>query len=82
MRQSLESRVPFLSKDIIEFSFGLAQNERIFENENKWLLKQTYKDKLPFEILYRPKHGFSPPFEKNVQKPQLALFEKIWKDRI
>lgn len=82
MRQSLESRVPFLSKDIIEFSFGLAQNERIFENENKWLLKQTYKHKLPYEILYRPKHGFSPPFEKNVQKPQLALFEKIWKDRI
>lgn len=61
MAVSLEARVPLLSKEIIEFSFSLPESVRYYKGQLKGLLKETYKDVLPPEILTRPKKGFSIP---------------------
>jgi asparagine synthase (glutamine-hydrolysing) len=61
MAVSLEARVPLLSKEIIEYSFSLPESVRYYKGQLKGLLKETYKDVLPPEILTRPKKGFSIP---------------------
>ncbi len=61
MANSLETRVPFLSRNIIEFVFSLPQNV-VCEGDNlKKIMKQAYKGLIPDEILYRKKKGFSVP---------------------
>lgn len=61
MSISLEARVPFLSREIVEYVFGLAENECCNPNCLKQLLKEAYKEVIPEEILYRQKKGFSIP---------------------
>lgn len=67
MANSLEARVPLLSKDIIEFSFSLPQNVRCQAGNLKYLLKQSYKSILPDSILYRPKQGFGIPYKRYIK---------------
>ena len=61
MAVSLEARVPFLAKRIVEFAFSLSQEEYFSENELKGCLKDAYKGIIPNEILYGVKKGFSVP---------------------
>ena len=61
MSVSLESRVPLLSKDIVEFCFTIPEPVRYYQNRPKGLLKEAYKDFLPEIILNRGKQGFSIP---------------------
>ena len=61
MAVSLEARVPLLSKEIIEFSFSIPETIRIYNYELKGLLKYTFADILPNEIIKRKKKGFSIP---------------------
>ena len=61
MANSLEVRVPFLSKDVVEFAFSLPQSDVCEPNNLKKILKETYNDFIPKGILYRRKKGFSIP---------------------
>ena len=61
MAVSLEARVPFLARKIIEFSFALPEDIRYHDGELKGILKYAYKDILPQNILHRRKKGFGIP---------------------
>jgi asparagine synthase (glutamine-hydrolysing) len=61
MAVSLEARVPFLARKIIEFSFALPEEIRYHGGELKGILKYAYKDILPQNILFRRKKGFGIP---------------------
>lgn len=61
MAVSLEARVPFLARRIIEFSFSLPERVRYHDGELKGILKYAYKDILPTGILHRRKKGFGIP---------------------
>ena len=61
MAVSLEARVPLLDRRIIEFSFSLSEQIRLFGNKPKGLLREAYKNILPAEILDRRKKGFGIP---------------------
>lgn len=61
MRVSLEARVPFLDRDLVEYIFALAEDEYFYGNELKTILKKAYEDVLPKDILYRRKQGFAVP---------------------
>lgn len=61
MAVSLEARVPFLSRSMIEFAFSLSQEECNTGGGLKQMLKDAYTNLLPHEILYRRKKGFSIP---------------------
>ncbi|MEO2017155.1 MAG: asparagine synthase-related protein, partial [Fuerstiella sp.] len=61
MAASLEVRVPFLSRRLIEFAFSLPESVRYDGKRLKGILKHAYQKRLPSAILSRPKKGFSTP---------------------
>lgn len=63
MFYSLETRMPFLNKDVIDFSKKLHLDLKIKKNNGKWILKQLLKKYVPEEFVNRPKMGFSIPID-------------------
>ena len=61
MSNSLETRSPFLDHKVMEFSASLPPAWKIRCLTTKYILKKTFKDLLPKEILYRGKMGFGIP---------------------
>lgn len=61
MAVSLEARVPFLARRIVEFAFSLSQEECLSGNELKGCLKDAYRGIVPDEVLYGIKMGFGVP---------------------
>ena len=62
MAVGLEVRPPLLDHVLIEAVMQLQASVRVPQQELKGLFKRTLADKLPHEILYRPKKGFSAPY--------------------
>ncbi len=81
MQVSLESRVPLLSKRVIEYMFSLSQEDRNPGGILKGALKNAYKGILPDKILFRKKMGFSIPNElmKGQESRQEELLKRVWK---
>jgi len=61
MAHSLEVRPPFLDHEVVEFADRLPERFKIRGRRQKYLLKRLMRDKLPLEILKRPKMGFDIP---------------------
>lgn len=61
MAVSLELRAPFLDYRIAEFGMRLPAHIKIAGGQGKKVLKSAMEDRLPSDILYRPKQGFSVP---------------------
>lgn len=82
MAVSLECRVPFLKKEVIEYSFSLNPKIRIYKNQLKGILKETFSQLLPNEIIYRGKRGFSIPLHnwRNILEKRSSKQEKILDD--
>lgn len=82
MAVSLECRVPFLKKEIIEYSFSLKKEVRIYNNELKGVMKKAFNDYLPIDIIERDKKGFSIPLHswKDSIKIKTTKQEKILED--
>lgn len=59
MAHSLELRVPYLDKDIVEYVERLPANLKIRNGTRKWLHRQMCRTYLPNSILKRPKRGFA-----------------------
>lgn len=57
MAVSLETKIPLLDKDIIEYAFSLNQSERCYNGELKEILKTAYRGRIPDNLLYRRKWG-------------------------
>lgn len=81
MRVSLEARVPFLDREMVDFAFSLTQEECNPSGELKGLLKYAYEDVFPRSFLNRKKQGFSIPFSflGKSKCPQEHLIEDLWK---
>lgn len=81
MAVSLETRVPLLAKDVIEYAFSLNQSERCYNGELKGILKKAYRGRIPNNLLDRKKWGFGIPqnffgYDKN---PQAELENKVFR---
>jgi len=61
MAHSLEVRPPFLDHEVVEFAARLPERLKIRGRRQKYLLKRLMRDKLPLEVLTRPKMGFDIP---------------------
>jgi asparagine synthase (glutamine-hydrolysing) len=62
MAHGREVRLPFLDHKLVEFLFTLPSNFKIRNGRTKWLLRESVKEKLPQEIVWRTdKVGFEPP---------------------
>lgn len=63
MACSIESRVPFLDHQFVEFSCRVPDSLKIGASEGKYILKKCVEDLLPREIIYRKKMGFPTPLK-------------------
>jgi asparagine synthase (glutamine-hydrolysing) len=61
MAVSLECRVPFLSRAVVELAFSLPEDFLYRDGQLKGGLKYAFRDLLPRPILERGKKGFSIP---------------------
>jgi len=68
MANSLEGRAPYLSHHIVDFMYGLSQNDWIRGQEYKILLRKVGKKYLPDSIFNRPKQGFVLPMDEWIKK--------------
>jgi asparagine synthase (glutamine-hydrolysing) len=64
MHYSLETRVPLLDHNIVEFALNLSPELKIRNGESKYLLKQVLYDYVPAKYFDRPKWGFSIPLNR------------------
>lgn len=61
MQHSLETRVPFLDVELMQFAESLSSNLKVNLFKNKWLHKKLAEKHLPKKIIYRKKRGFYAP---------------------
>jgi asparagine synthase (glutamine-hydrolysing) len=77
MANSLEIRVPFLDKELVDYVLRIKPKEKYDKHINKIILADATRSLLPDEIIDRPKMGFTLPFEywfrKNINKFELSV---------
>ncbi|MDP8217044.1 MAG: asparagine synthase (glutamine-hydrolyzing) [Candidatus Kaelpia imicola] len=62
MQNSLEVRVPYLEKSVVELALSLPENLKLRNlRDTKHILRSAYRGSLPAAILERKKAGFSLP---------------------
>jgi asparagine synthase (glutamine-hydrolysing) len=62
MAVSLETRAPFLDRDLIEFARLLPMHMKIRNGQGKWLLRRLDRY-VPLELLEPPKMNFGIPLD-------------------
>jgi asparagine synthase (glutamine-hydrolysing) len=61
MATSVEARVPFLDRELVEFALALPMDMKVRGGVGKWLLKRAVDGLLPSNIVHRKKQGFGAP---------------------
>jgi len=72
MAHSIETRVPFLDNDFIDFTLAIPPAYKLRNGEIKYILKRAMRKLLPAETLTRRKQGFTPPDKSWYQKETLS----------
>ncbi|MDD5657082.1 MAG: asparagine synthase (glutamine-hydrolyzing), partial [Elusimicrobia bacterium] len=80
MRASLEARVPFLDKAVVEFAAGLPSSLKIRFFKGKYLLRLVARRYLPDGIVWRRKHGFIVPWEAWVRDAGNQALQALLED--
>jgi asparagine synthase (glutamine-hydrolysing) len=77
MANSLEIRVPFLERDLVQWAFGLPGGVMLpARAPQKYLLRKICADLYTEEQLKQPKRGFALPFPAWLQGPLRELLEE------
>lgn len=69
MGVSLESRVPFLDHELVEWAWSIPTSIKVKDGKNKWILRQIAEKRLPRSFVDRPKKGFSIPIDDWIRGP-------------
>ena len=69
MSVSLETRIPFLDLDVIEFSASLPVEFKIRNGVSKWALREVLYRHVPKDLIERPKMGFGVPLAEWLRGP-------------
>lgn len=71
MAVSLETRVPMLDKDVVEFAWTLPLSYRQGGGVSKKILRDILYRYVPRELMERPKKGFSIPLHRWLKQREL-----------
>jgi asparagine synthase (glutamine-hydrolysing) len=77
MAASIESRVPFLDHELVEFTASIPAKYETKGLAGKFILKSAVEDLLPHEVAYRQKMGFPTPWAYWLAGPQLDQLEQL-----
>jgi len=81
MWHSVETRVPFLDKELIKFVFSIYEKIKFRDKIPKFILNEAFNDILISEIFKRPKIGFVFPFDEWI-KNNIKVFEDFLPNKI
>ena len=81
MAASIESRVPFLDHEFVEFTSGMPPHLKLHGRTAKYALKEAVKDLLPPEIVHRVKMGFPTPLKTWLHDPESAWLYEFLAER-
>jgi asparagine synthase (glutamine-hydrolysing) len=83
MAHSVESRVPFLDKELVEFAFTIPPDLKRKDPNGKYILKMAMKDLLPKEVLKKEKRGFaSGTYETYLRELREIAMQKLPKGNL
>ncbi len=84
MAVSLETRVPMLDRDVVEFAWSLPIEYLREGKIGKMVLRDVLYKYIPREMMERPKKGFSIPIDKWLLEPELRSWAEglIDKDKL
>lgn len=71
MAVSLETRVPMLDKDVVEFAWTLPLQFCRGDGVTKRVLREVLYRYVPKELMERPKKGFAIPLHRWLKEPEL-----------
>ena len=81
MAVSLETRVPMLDKDVVEFAWSLPISYKRQGNITKKILRDILYQYVPKELVERPKTGFAIPLHKWLKQSGLREWAESLIDR-
>lgn len=81
MSVSLETRVPMLDKDVVEFAWSLPVDYERQGETGKLVLRDVLYRYVPKEMMDRPKKGFSIPVQKWLKEPSMRVWAESLIDR-
>ena len=76
MAVGVEVRVPFLDKELVEFSTSIPPLLKLKGMTTKYLLKKVMERYLPNDVIYRSKVGFGAPIRSWIQADLKSTLEK------
>jgi asparagine synthase (glutamine-hydrolysing) len=69
MGVSLETRIPFLDHNVVEFAWRMPMKFKVRGGQSKWALRQILYKYVPKELIERPKMGFGVPIDSWLRGP-------------
>jgi asparagine synthase (glutamine-hydrolysing) len=69
MAVSLETRAPYLDRDVMEFAWSLPMSMKLRDGKGKWILRQLLDRHVPRALVERPKMGFGIPLDQWLRGP-------------
>ena len=81
MAVSLETRVPLLDPELVDFAWRLPLGLKIRGGTSKWILRQVLYRHVPPELIERPKMGFGIPLDRWLRGPLRGWAEALMEER-
>jgi asparagine synthase (glutamine-hydrolysing) len=80
MANSLEARVPFLDRELVEIARRIPARLQYDGNTGKRVLREAMRGLLPDAIVKKPKQGFSPPDDSWYRGPTMDYIQGVLLD--
>jgi asparagine synthase (glutamine-hydrolysing) len=77
MAASVEVRVPFIDKEVVEMALQIAGNLKYKKKQQKYILKKVAEKYLPYSIIYRPKASFGAPIRSWISHELKGLTDEL-----